>query len=112
LAAGAASGRRGLGELVDAAGVSRPNGQTWVVLAEAGGLPAAAAGSSAWISPAHSETEEIVGISPVMSSSRGCAQPAQAEPGGCAKTSTKSRELAPAQTQPAAARRAAHRDAM
>jgi len=37
-------------------------------VAEAGGLPAAAASSSAWISPAHSEAKEIVGISPVVSS--------------------------------------------
>ena len=81
-------------------------------MAEAGGLSAAAASSSAWISPAHSEAKEIVGISPVMSSSLGYAQPVQAEPGGCAETSTKSCELAPAQTQPAAARWAAHRDGM
>jgi hypothetical protein len=54
---------------MDAAGLSSPKGQTWVVLADAGVFPAAAAtSSSAWISPAQKEMKEMVGISPGVSS--------------------------------------------
>ena len=52
-------------------------------------------------------------MSPAMFSSRGCTQPVQALPAGCAETRTKSWELEPAQTQPGpAARWASHRDGM
>src|SRR2546423_8000016 len=76
-------------------GLSRPKGHTLVDLVQAGDRPPAAArSSSAWISPAHSDTNEIVGIGPVVGSSVVWTQPAQAEPGGCAETRTKSWELA------------------
>src|SRR6266540_6995911 len=95
-------------------GLSRPKGQMWVDMVRACGVPAALAISSrAWIRPAQKETNEMVGISPVISSSRVCTQPAQAEPGVCAETRTKSWELDPTQTQcEAAARWAAQRDGM
>jgi hypothetical protein len=55
----------------------------------------------------------MVGISPVISSSRMWTHLAQAEPAGCAETRTKSWELDPTQTQrEAAACWAAQRDGM
>src|SRR5579863_4347633 len=93
---------------------SSPSGHTCVDLLQAGEAPAACAiSSSAWIRPAQKDTKEMVGMSPVTSSSRVCTQPAQAEPGWCAETRTKSCELAPTQThREPAARCTAQRDGM
>jgi hypothetical protein len=51
-----------LGELMDSSGLSSPNGQTWVVLVQAGDLLAPCAmSSSTWIRPAQKETNEMLG---------------------------------------------------